>query len=82
MSIRRHFLVTISSLAAAIAPVISRSQTWPSQPLRLVVTFPPGGASDIVARLIGGPLQARLVRFCFAKKDETLNAALGRLARL
>ena len=60
MPIRRHFLVTISSLAAAIAPVISRSQTWPSQPLRLVVTFPPGGASDIVARLIAPALAEKL----------------------
>ena len=33
---------------------------WPAQPLRLVVTFPPGGSSDIVARLISGPLAEKL----------------------
>ena len=61
MPIRRKFLLAVSSLAAAgMAPAISRAQTWPGQPLRLVVTFPPGGASDIVARLIAPALAEKL----------------------
>jgi len=36
------------------------AQTWPTKPVSIVVTFSPGGSSDIVARLISGPLQARL----------------------
>ena len=61
MPIRRKFLLAVSSLAAAaMAPAISRAQTWPSQPLRLVVTFPPGGASDIVARLLAPALAEKL----------------------
>jgi tripartite-type tricarboxylate transporter receptor subunit TctC len=54
MSNRRRMLA--QSLACLALPVISASalsQTWPSQPIRLVVTFPPGGSSDLVARLIG-----------------------------
>jgi len=35
-------------------------QAWPTKPVSVVVTFSPGGSSDIVARLIGGPLQAKL----------------------
>ncbi len=52
-------------IAIAIAVVILASgqawaQAWPSKPVTVVVTFSPGGSSDIVARLIGGPLQAKL----------------------
>ncbi len=36
------------------------AQAWPAKPVSVVVTFSPGGSSDIVARLIGGPLQAKL----------------------
>ena len=35
-------------------------QSWPTKPVSVIVTFAPGGSSDIVARLIGGPLQAKL----------------------
>jgi tripartite-type tricarboxylate transporter receptor subunit TctC len=36
------------------------AQTWPTQPIRLYLAFPPGGAADIVARLVGQPLAERL----------------------
>jgi tripartite-type tricarboxylate transporter receptor subunit TctC len=36
------------------------AQNWPTKPVRVIVTFSPGGSSDIVARLLGAPLQAEL----------------------
>ena len=34
------------------------------------------------ARFYGSGFDQKVIRFCFAKKDETLQLALGRLARL
>jgi tripartite-type tricarboxylate transporter receptor subunit TctC len=55
---------TLSRLFALFfAALIAQSafgQAWPSKPLRLIVTFPPGGTSDIAARLVGERLGARL----------------------
>ncbi|MHC2372402.1 tripartite-type tricarboxylate transporter receptor subunit TctC [Bradyrhizobium diazoefficiens] len=33
---------------------------YPEKSLQLIVPFPPGGASDVVARIIGGELETRL----------------------
>ena len=56
---RRQFMCVLASAAAAAA-LPARAQSWPSQPIRLVVTFPPGGSSDIVARAIGPVLSEKL----------------------
>jgi len=49
-------------LCAALLAATSAAaqQSWPAKPIRMVVTFAPGGSSDIVARLIAVPLQAEL----------------------
>ena len=45
------------ALAAALAPFASHAQTWPAHPVRLMVPFPPGGATDIVGRLVAAKMQ-------------------------
>ena len=52
-------------LACALLLMLSAplaAQTWPSKPIRLVVTFSAGGTSDIVARLMAPQLQERLAQ--------------------
>jgi tripartite-type tricarboxylate transporter receptor subunit TctC len=58
---RRRFLHLAAGAAAL--PALSRfagAQTYPARPVRLVVGFPPGGGTDIVARIMGRWLSERL----------------------
>ena len=58
---RRKFLHLAA--AAAVLPAasrIARAQTYPTRPVRIVVGFPAGSATDIVARLIAQSLSERL----------------------
>ncbi len=47
-------------LFASLLALPAAAQTYPSQPIRLIAPFPPGGSVDIMARLISEPLGAQL----------------------
>jgi tripartite-type tricarboxylate transporter receptor subunit TctC len=55
MRLGRRALLT----AAALLPLAARAQDWkPSQPIKLIVPYPPGGLTDVLGRLVGERLQA------------------------
>jgi len=58
---RRRFL-HLAACAAALPAVshIARAQAYPTRPVRIIVGFAAGGATDIVARIIGQWLSERL----------------------
>jgi tripartite-type tricarboxylate transporter receptor subunit TctC len=61
MLARRRFLGLAGVVAAASAlPRLAVAQAYPSRPLHWIVPFPAGGSTDLVARLMGEWLAARL----------------------
>jgi tripartite-type tricarboxylate transporter receptor subunit TctC len=58
---RRNFLHLAAGAAALpVLSRIARAQSYPSRPINLVITFPAGGAPDIIGRLTGRWLSERL----------------------
>jgi tripartite-type tricarboxylate transporter receptor subunit TctC len=55
--IRAFFLCALATLAGLGAV---RAQTYPARPIKLLVSYPPGGASDLIARVFSQSLSERL----------------------
>ena len=55
--LRRHALTLLAGTLALSLGVSAQAQNYPNKPIRLVVTFPSGGAPDILARLFSEKAQ-------------------------
>jgi len=58
MLTRRRFagLVATSALVAGSPARSARAQAWPTRHVRVIVPFVPGGATDVIARVMGNRL--------------------------
>lgn len=53
-------LSSIAALGPLCCPPAHAEEAWPNKAIRFVVPYPPGGPTDLMARLLQGEMQTRL----------------------
>lgn len=71
-----HFVAAIGFACAALLPVPAAAE-YPEKPIRLVVPWPAGGGSDVVARVVAQPLGERLKQPIVVENRPGANGAIG-----
>lgn len=79
MHLHRRSLIAGSAAATALSLLgpSARAQAWPAKPLRIVVPYPPGGSSDIIARAISQPLSDALKQPVIVENKAGANGNVG-----
>ena len=73
--------IVICSIACILPYVaFAQNQNWPSQPIRIVVPYPAGGVTDIVARLLAKSLTESLKANVVVENLAGANGAIGAMA--
>jgi tripartite-type tricarboxylate transporter receptor subunit TctC len=80
---RREFIVLGSTAGLLASAGISLADTWPSKPVTVISAYPPGGTSDILARLVADILTAEFKQQFVIENIAGAAGALagGKLAR-
>lgn len=79
MSNRRQFVVATAA-TLGLPAFSAAAAAWPDKPLRIIVPFPPGGTSDVIARLLTKPLGDALKTNVIVENKTGANGAIGAAA--
>ena len=52
------FLIAATALWAGVA--LAQSGSYPNKPIKFIVPYPPGGGTDVIARIVQEPLSSNL----------------------
>lgn len=74
--LRRVLTGALAAVALSAAPAV-QAQAWPSKPIRVIVPYPPGGFTDITARLVTQKLQERLGQPVVVDNKPGANSIIG-----
>jgi tripartite-type tricarboxylate transporter receptor subunit TctC len=74
---RRQFLKLGAATAVGLAAPAAWSQAYPARPVRVIVTFAPGGPTDVAARLIAQKLSESLGRQFYVENVAGASSNIG-----
>ena len=74
---RRAILLACTAALAAASATAQTATDWPAKTLRIVVPYPPGGSSDIIARSISQSLSEALKQSVIVENKPGANGNLG-----
>ena len=77
MPLKRRELLATAAATVALPSFGQARDNWPSKPIRIVVPYPPGGSSDIIARAISVPLADTLKQTVIIDNKPGANGNLG-----
>ena len=74
---RRAILLACTAALAAASATAQTAAEWPTKTLRIVVPYPPGGSSDIIARSISQAMSEALKQSVIVENKPGANGNLG-----
>jgi len=79
----RRILLAAGAAGTAALAAPALAQSWPSRDLRMIVPFPPGGTTDVVARLVAMAMRDKLGRAVVVENQPGAGSttSAGRFAR-
>lgn len=73
----KTLLRALALACAALLPLSAAAQAYPNKPVRILVPYPPGGASDVTARIIADKLSRKWGSPVFVENKAGVNGIIG-----